>query len=156
MFSNRPLGGVWFEALAYASLSFCLLAALGAMLGKQWLAHYRLNRFGHGTLQERCIQRQQRFDALAAWHFETVLRSFPILLQVSILCLGLALSVNIWAQSPWMTSAVLAMTAVGILLVTQSLSSPPRALPTVQPRSQHWLSSRTDYYAQSVSLNMRL
>ncbi|KAG1805853.1 uncharacterized protein BJ212DRAFT_1202143, partial [Suillus subaureus] len=29
-------GQVWFQTLAYASLSFSLLAAFGAVLGKQW------------------------------------------------------------------------------------------------------------------------
>ena len=134
-------GGVIFEALAYASLSFCLLAAFGATLGKQWIAHYRTTSFGHGSLEERCMQRQQKFDALTAWHFEAVLQSFPVLLQISIMFLGLALSTTIWTQHPLMSSAVIAMTAVLILLVTRSLSSTPLVLPTAQPRSQPWLSS---------------
>ncbi|KAG1813481.1 hypothetical protein EV424DRAFT_1326573, partial [Suillus variegatus] len=29
-------GQIWFQTLAYASLSFSLLAAFGAVLGKQW------------------------------------------------------------------------------------------------------------------------
>ncbi|KAJ8597101.1 hypothetical protein M405DRAFT_705253, partial [Rhizopogon salebrosus TDB-379] len=31
-----PSGQVWFQTLAYTSLSLCLLAAFGAVLGKQW------------------------------------------------------------------------------------------------------------------------
>jgi hypothetical protein len=43
----RTSGGqVWVQTLAYASLSFDLLAAFGAILCKQWLRFYKLERFG--------------------------------------------------------------------------------------------------------------
>jgi hypothetical protein len=78
-------GQVWFQTLAYASLSFSLLAAFGAVLGKQWLCFYKLKRFGHGSLEERGKTRQQKFDSLATWHFDAVLHTFPVLLEISLL-----------------------------------------------------------------------
>ncbi|KAG2108571.1 hypothetical protein BD769DRAFT_1306128, partial [Suillus cothurnatus] len=81
----------WMQALAYASLGFNLLAAYGAVMGKQWLGHYKATRFGRGFLKDRCQQRHHKFLELKAWRFENVLRSFPVLLQISLLLFGMSL-----------------------------------------------------------------
>jgi hypothetical protein len=103
----------WMQALAYASLAFSLLAAYGAVMGKQWLGHYKANRFGRGSLKDRCQQRQRKFQELRAWQFENVLRSFPVLLQISLLLFGLSLGAMLWTQQ-WPNSIlVIATTAFG-------------------------------------------
>ncbi|KAJ8580028.1 hypothetical protein M405DRAFT_88131, partial [Rhizopogon salebrosus TDB-379] len=51
----------WTQALAYTSLVFSLLAAFGAVLGKQWLGYYKTNRYVRGSLEERCKQRHRKF-----------------------------------------------------------------------------------------------
>lgn len=69
-----------------------LLAAFGAVLSKQWLAYFKLSRFGHGPLEERGIQRPRKVHGLEAWHLNAVLQSFPVLLQISLLIFAAALS----------------------------------------------------------------
>jgi hypothetical protein len=39
---------IWMQVLAYTSLTFSLLAAFSAVLGKQWLNHYKTNHFDGG------------------------------------------------------------------------------------------------------------
>ncbi|OAX42651.1 hypothetical protein K503DRAFT_316491, partial [Rhizopogon vinicolor AM-OR11-026] len=105
----------WFQGLAYIALSFSLLAAFGAVLGKQWLSHYKANSV-HGSLEERGKHRQQKLDGLGAWYFDAVLKSFPVLLQISLLLFALALSAFVWSQQGALAVAVIVPTAFGILL----------------------------------------
>ncbi|OAX32877.1 hypothetical protein K503DRAFT_570972, partial [Rhizopogon vinicolor AM-OR11-026] len=65
---------VWMQTLAYASLSLSLLAAFGAVMGKQWLNSYKAAR-GRGTLQDRGLQRQRKLDGLEHWHLKKVLEA---------------------------------------------------------------------------------
>jgi hypothetical protein len=55
------------QAIAYANLSMSLLAAFGAVLGKQWLGYYKSNRYGRGSEEERGERRQEKFDGLNTW-----------------------------------------------------------------------------------------
>lgn len=103
----------WMQALAYASLGFNLLAAYGAVMGKQWLGHYKTNRFGSGSLEDRCQQRSCKFQELKAWQFENVLRSFPVLLQISLLLFGLSLGAMLWTSQRSISVLVIAMTTFG-------------------------------------------
>ncbi|KIK38071.1 hypothetical protein CY34DRAFT_15285 [Suillus luteus UH-Slu-Lm8-n1] len=52
------------QSIAFASLFFSLLAAFGAMLGKQWLGHYESQRYGHGSQEERANFRLLCYIAL--------------------------------------------------------------------------------------------
>ena len=104
----------WFEGFAYVALSFSLLAAFGAVLGKQWLSHYKCSDV-HGSREERGKLRQQKLDALEAWRFHAVLQSFPVLLQISLLLFGLALSAFVWSQQGPLAVAVIVPAAFGIL-----------------------------------------
>ncbi|KAG1745077.1 uncharacterized protein EDB91DRAFT_1200042 [Suillus paluster] len=82
------------QSIAYASLCMSLLAAFGAVLGKQWLGYYKSNRYGRGSQEERGKRRQEKFDGIITWYFDAVVQSFPILLQISLLLFGIALSAN--------------------------------------------------------------
>ena len=103
------------ETLAYTSLSTSLLAAFGAVLGKQWLGHFKTTRFGRGTLQERCQRRQKKLDGLEAWHFSTIIATLPIFLQLSLSFFGIALAANIWRQQHTIASVIMATTAFGVI-----------------------------------------
>lgn len=116
-----PSGQVWFQTLAYASLSFSLLAALGAVLGKQWLRFYKLERFGRGSLEERGRNRQQKLQGLEAWHFDAVLQLFPVLLQISLLLFGISLSSYVWTQQRTITAVIIATTVLGCLFYAITL-----------------------------------
>ena len=58
-------------ALSYASLSTSLLSAFGALLAKQWLAHFKATRSTHGSLPSRGVHRQSKFDVtkLTFYHY---------------------------------------------------------------------------------------
>ena len=119
---------IWVQTLAYTSLSTSLLAAFGAVLGKQWLGHFRTTRFGRGTLQERCQRRQKKLDGLEAWHFGTIIATLPIFLQLSLLFFGITLAANIWSQQHTVASVIMATTSFGFIFyfftVVASLKSP--------------------------------
>ncbi|KAG1865833.1 hypothetical protein DFJ58DRAFT_655132, partial [Suillus subalutaceus] len=74
---------IWVQSLTYASLCASLLAALGAVLGKQWLSNFK--RSSRGTVDDRGRQRQMKLDGLRTWHFDAVLQFLPSLLQISLL-----------------------------------------------------------------------
>ncbi|KAJ8589257.1 hypothetical protein M405DRAFT_862296 [Rhizopogon salebrosus TDB-379] len=105
---------VWMQTLTYASLSFSVLAAFGAVMGKQWLSSFKASR-RRGSLEERSFQRQKRLDGLEYWHLQTVLRAFLVLLQISFLLFGLSLSANMWTQQRTISSVIISATALGIL-----------------------------------------
>lgn len=107
---------VWAQSLAYASLLLSLLAAFGAILGKQWLGYYKSNRYGHGSLEERGRRRQQKMEALRTWYFDAVVQSFPALLQVSLFLFGASLSINMWSQQQTIARVIVCITAFGVML----------------------------------------
>jgi Family of unknown function (DUF6535) len=119
---------IWIQTLAYTSLSSSLLAAFGAVLGKQWLGHFKTTRFGGGALRERCQRRQQKLNALKASCFSTIIASLPIFLQLSLLFFGIALAANIWTLQHTVASVIMATTAFGFVFysftVVSSLKSP--------------------------------
>ena len=106
---------IWIQTLAYTSLSSSLLAAFGAVLGKQWLGHFKTSRFGRGALQERCQRRQQKLDGLETWHFSTVIAALPVFLQLSLLFFGIALAADMWIQQHTIASVIMATTSFGLL-----------------------------------------
>jgi len=104
---------VLIQALSYASLSLSLLAAFGAVLGKQWLGHFKTSRFGHGTMQERGLQRHLKVMAIEQWHLHVILDALPVLLQLSLFLFGASLAANIYLKQPALGLIVLAMTTMG-------------------------------------------
>ncbi|OAX33246.1 hypothetical protein K503DRAFT_663339, partial [Rhizopogon vinicolor AM-OR11-026] len=118
--TDYPFSTVWMQTLAYASLSFSVLAAFGAVMGKQWLNSYKAAR-GRGSLEERGLQRQRKLDGLEHWHLQTVLGAFFVLLQISLILFGLSLSASIWAQQPTIASVIVCATAFGILFYVATI-----------------------------------
>ncbi|KAJ7181534.1 hypothetical protein C8R43DRAFT_1170481, partial [Mycena crocata] len=83
------------QSFLYFSLFSTLGAALLAVLGKQWLLHY--DSVGEkGTIEERGLERQRKFDGLRTWKFDVVMQMFPLLIQFSVLLFALALSIYLW------------------------------------------------------------
>ncbi|KAG1851448.1 hypothetical protein DFJ58DRAFT_661599, partial [Suillus subalutaceus] len=103
------------QMIAYASLSMSLLAAFGAVLGKQWLGYYKSNRYGRGSQEERGKRRQEKFDGLITWYFDAVVQSFPVLLQISLLLFGIALGARMWCEQPSIAWVIIATTVFGFL-----------------------------------------
>ena len=111
---------VWMQTLSYGSLAFSLLAAFGAVLGKQWLNSYKAARV-RGSLEERGEERQKKFNGMEYWRLRTVLKSFLILLQISLLLFGLSLSANMWIQQKTISIIVMCTTAFGILFYATTI-----------------------------------
>ena len=99
--------------LLYTSLSTSLLAAFLAMLGKQWLNRYA--RHQGGSTAERCKDRQRKLNGLQRWPFRIVIESLPVLLQLSLLLFGAALSRILWDVNRVVASVVGGFTAYGVL-----------------------------------------
>lgn len=102
---------IWIQSLIYASLCASLLAALGAVLGKQWLSNFK--RSVRGTIDDRGRQRQMKLDGLRTWHFDSVLEFLPSLLQISLLLFGIALSATMWTMSPTIAIIIITSTTLG-------------------------------------------
>ncbi|KAJ7175210.1 hypothetical protein C8R43DRAFT_1230649 [Mycena crocata] len=114
------------QSLLYFSLFSTLLAALLAVLGKQWLLHY--DSVGkRGTIEERGLERQRKCDGLQHWKFDLVMQVFPLLLQLSLLLFAVALSIYLWTIHHVPAAITLAMTSVGFILYTLMIISSIRS-----------------------------
>ena len=102
------------EAILYASLAASLLAALIAMMGKQWLNRYSQVEMG-GSIIERNRHRQRKMNGMATWHFDFVMESLPLMLQGALLLLGYALSNYLFTIDNAVAGVVVGFTAFGLL-----------------------------------------
>ncbi|KAJ7769387.1 hypothetical protein B0H16DRAFT_1715849 [Mycena metata] len=115
------------QCLLYASLFTTLLAALLAVLGKQWLMYYQAAG-SRGTIEERGLERQRKLNGLVKWKFEVVLQTFPLLLQLALLLFASSISLYLWTIQHSVAILVTFLTAVGlssyiILLVSATIFS---------------------------------
>ncbi|KIO25510.1 hypothetical protein M407DRAFT_44624, partial [Tulasnella calospora MUT 4182] len=80
------------NGILYASLCCSLLAAMGAMLGKEWLQSF--DRSGQtGPLDEQGRLRQRKLNGVQEWRMEAILLLLPnlLLFSVTLFFCGLAL-----------------------------------------------------------------
>lgn len=110
------------QNLLYLSLFSTLLAALLAVLGKQWLMHY-LSAGERGTIGARGLERQRKFDGLRRWKFDAVMQTFPLLLQIGLFFFSAALSIYLWRVHISLAIIVLSFTSLGFLSYTGLLIS---------------------------------
>ncbi|KAJ7244235.1 hypothetical protein C8J57DRAFT_1476837 [Mycena rebaudengoi] len=110
------------QSFLYASLFSTLLAALLAVLGKQWLMHYDAAG-SRGTLAERGLERQRKYDGLQRWKFTLVMEMFPLLLQLALLLFSTALSVYLLTISRPIAMIVITLTSLGTLAYISQLVS---------------------------------
>jgi hypothetical protein len=111
--SSPPRLVVLAQSLLYFSLSCTLLAALLAVLGKQWLMYYSAAG-ERGTIEARGLERQRKFDGLHRWKFNAVMQMFPLLLQLSLLLFAAALSLYLWTVHRSLAIIVLVLTSLGV------------------------------------------
>ncbi|KAF8217525.1 hypothetical protein K438DRAFT_2036970, partial [Mycena galopus ATCC 62051] len=119
---GTPLVVLIAQNLLYLSLFSTLLAALLAVLGKQWLIHY-LSAGERGTIKARGLERQRKFDGLRKWKFDAVMRAFPLLLQIGLFLFSSALSIYLWTVHISIALIVLSFTTVGFVSYTALLIS---------------------------------
>ncbi|KAH8106844.1 hypothetical protein BXZ70DRAFT_253047 [Cristinia sonorae] len=106
---------IWVQSLLYASLSCSLFAVLGAVLAKQWLINYS-GIAEKGTIERRSMDRQAKLDAIETWHLVTILEIVPILLQMSLLLFGVALSAYILNLQRGIGYVLIVINGIGALL----------------------------------------
>ncbi|KAF7335503.1 hypothetical protein MVEN_02204000 [Mycena venus] len=110
------------QSLLYFSLSATLLAALLAVLGKQWLLHY--NSVGErGTIEECGLERQCKVDGMQRWRFDLVMQVFPLLLQFALLLFATALAIYLWTIHHAIAAIALSLTGLGSILYTAMIIS---------------------------------
>ncbi|KAJ7098888.1 hypothetical protein C8R44DRAFT_888736 [Mycena epipterygia] len=105
------------QSLLYLSLFSTLFAALLAVLGKQWIMYY--NSAGErGTIAERGLERQRKFDALERWRFGLIMQISPLLLQFSLLLFAMALSTYLQTINHTLATISITLTSLGFLVYT--------------------------------------
>ncbi|KAJ7608169.1 hypothetical protein FB45DRAFT_806400 [Roridomyces roridus] len=110
------------QCLLYVSLSTTLLAALLAVLGKQWLLFYSF--LGEkGTLEARGLERQRKLDGLRRWKFNMAMQTFPLLLQVALFLFLAALSIYLWTVHHALAIIVVSFTGAGLIFYCMFLTS---------------------------------
>ena len=99
------------NCLLMASLSFAIFTAVGAVLGKQWLAHY-----DHESQllapAEQGRERHRKFMGLQTWHVATVIGTLPTLLQISLFLFLISLVDLFWPINRKVASIVLSFTVL--------------------------------------------
>ncbi|KAJ7758401.1 hypothetical protein B0H16DRAFT_1536084, partial [Mycena metata] len=110
------------QALLFISLFSTLLAALLAVLGKQWLLQY--DSVGEkGTIGERALERQRKFDGIRRWKFALVLQICPVLLQFSLFLFAAALSTYLWTVHHVIAAIVLILTSLSFVSYVEMVRS---------------------------------
>ncbi|KAJ7661334.1 hypothetical protein DFH06DRAFT_373025 [Mycena polygramma] len=119
---GTPLVILVAQNLLYVSLFSTLLAALLAVLGKQWLMHYTAAG-ERGTIEARGLERQRKLDGLRKWKFDSVMQIFPLLLQIGLFLFSAALSIYLWSIHLSLAIIVLFFTSIGSIAYTALLMS---------------------------------
>ncbi|KAG9006517.1 hypothetical protein FRB93_008645 [Tulasnella sp. JGI-2019a] len=103
------------NAFFAASLVTSLLAAFGAVVGKQWLIHY--SQTGQvGELEKQCRKRQKKFAGAQRWHLQTVVELLPTLLQISLLAFFVGLADFFWSLNTIIAMVVMSLSGFAFLI----------------------------------------
>ena len=92
------------------------------MLGKQWL-----NRFSRadirGSIAERSRDRVRKSKGMETWHFDLVVESLPVMLQIALFLLGYALSNYLFFLNRTVAAVTIGFTAFGLLFFVLIVSA---------------------------------
>jgi len=102
------------QSILYSSLAASLLSAFVAMLGKQWLSRYDQVEMRRSVV-DRSRHRQGKMDGMVTWHFDLVMESLPLMLQVALLLLGYALSEYLFSINKTVASVLIGFSTAGLL-----------------------------------------
>lgn len=99
----------------YASLCCSLLAAMGAMLGKEWLQSF--DRSGQtGPTEEQGRFRQSKFNGVQQWHLETIILFLPNLLLFSVTLFFTGLAIYLFSIEKAVSVIVIAFEGFAVVL----------------------------------------
>ncbi|KAG8971149.1 hypothetical protein FRC05_011433 [Tulasnella sp. 425] len=116
---SPQLSSIVVNFLLYASLCCSLLAAMGAMLGKEWLQSF--DRTGQtGLSEEQGRLRQSKFNGIKDWHLEGSILFLPNLLVFSVALFFAGLAVYLFPINKAVSGLLIAVLglALGVWLVT--------------------------------------
>ncbi|KAG9035803.1 hypothetical protein FS837_001812 [Tulasnella sp. UAMH 9824] len=103
------------NCLLYASLSCSLLAAVAAMMGKEWLQSF--DRTGQtGPLEEQGRFRQRKFNGVLQWHLESIIRSLPNILLLSVILFFAGVCLFLFPVNRAVAGVVIAFSGGGAVL----------------------------------------
>jgi hypothetical protein len=112
-----PPSAVRLNLLWFCSLTCSLLAALGAVLAKQWMVEYPRGAVPSATACERARHRQVRFDGITTWHFLTVIDYLPALIQLAFLLFLIGLCDFLISLDAIVGFGVTILCAIGFILI---------------------------------------
>ncbi|KAG8927732.1 hypothetical protein FRC01_007005 [Tulasnella sp. 417] len=102
------------NCLLYASLSCSLLAAVGAMMAKEWLQSF--DRTGQtGPLEEQALFRQRKFNGVQQWHLEAVIKFLPNLLLLSVIFFFVGICLFLFPINTVVAGIVIAFSGIGLV-----------------------------------------
>ena len=107
--SSRLVNGLWF-----CSLFFSLVSALGASLGKSWLAEYAQIRCKSNA--KDAYERHRRYIGISKWHLVDVLTFLPILLHNAFLLFACGLIILLFGDNKVIGAIILVLTTVAFAL----------------------------------------
>lgn len=115
-------GSVTANCLLYASLCCSLIAAVKAMLAKEWLQSY--SRSGQaGPLEEQAKFRLRKYAAAQEWHLQSLVLFLPNLLLLSVLFFFAGLILLLSPINAAVTAVVIAFFGVGVVLVCTTIAA---------------------------------
>ena len=112
--TGPPSAMVHVQAILFTSLTISLFSAFLGMLCKQWLGNYGLTNVEESAIR-RCKNRQGKLDGVEAWYWTQMMETSLLMLQVSLLLLGCALSRYLWEVDITIACIVLGVTSFGAL-----------------------------------------
>ncbi|KAG1822041.1 uncharacterized protein BJ212DRAFT_1426470 [Suillus subaureus] len=113
--TRYPSSTAWAQTLAYIALALSILAAFGAVVGKQCLYSFEAARKRGGSLEESGTRRQTNLDGLQYLRLRTCLLAFLMFLQVALLFFSVSLCLKTWTD-PLSTFVVTVCTAAFVVL----------------------------------------
>ncbi|KAG8916448.1 hypothetical protein FRC01_003148 [Tulasnella sp. 417] len=108
------------NCLLYASLSCSLLAAVGAMMAKEWLQSF--DRSGQtGLVEEQGKLRQRKFNGFEQWHLEALIKFLPNLVLLSVVLFFIGIGQFLLPINTAVAWTVIAFSCLGVTLAGMAI-----------------------------------
>lgn len=136
--SSIPVSAVISNALLFFSLTLSLLAALAAMLVKQWARQYELGLGDQRRIaMQKARKRAFRHHGLRKYHFSDIVMWIPMILHVALVLFFVGIVPWLYMLHTAIMTAVVALLGVGILvyLGTAIIPTFQKSAPFVWPMS---------------------
>ncbi|KAG8942807.1 hypothetical protein FRC03_002874 [Tulasnella sp. 419] len=120
-YDGPPSRAIVVNFFFFASLCCSLFTAFGAVIGKQWLAHYgRESQLRSPSAKG--IERQRKYMGLEKWKFQAVVETLPTLLQFSLFFFFIGLIDFMWPLNIVVGILILVLSVLTLLFYVVTLS----------------------------------